>query len=79
MKGSLSPVTASGYLSISDAQTGVMPLRTAAYGNPPLPSKRLAIVGVLHNTIPPAVSRMQRNAIAALAEINTNYVVWIVA
>lgn len=37
-------VTAIGKASISLAQTGSMPLRTAAKGKPPMPSNRLPIV-----------------------------------
>ena len=37
-------VTAIGKASISLAQTGSMPLRTAARGKPPMPSNRLPIV-----------------------------------
>ena len=37
-------VTRMGKGSISLAQTGTMPFRTAARGKPPIPSKRLAIV-----------------------------------
>ena len=40
-------VTAIGKASISDAHTGVMPLRTAAKGKPPMPSNKLPIVSLL--------------------------------
>ena len=39
-------VTWMGNVSISLAQTGVMPLRTAARGKPPMPSKRLPMVSM---------------------------------
>ena len=42
--GNRSLVTAIGKASISLAQTGSMPLRTAAKGKPPMPSNRLPIV-----------------------------------
>ena len=42
--GNRSLVTAIGKASISLAQTGSMPFRTAANGNPPMPSNRLPIV-----------------------------------
>ena len=47
MPGKRSFVTSMGKVSISDAHTGVMPLRTAAKGNPPMPSNRLPIVSFL--------------------------------
>ena len=37
-------VTSMGKASISEAHTGVMPLRMAARGKPPMPSNRLPIV-----------------------------------
>lgn len=40
-------VTSMGKASISDAHTGVMPLRIAAKGNPPMPSNKLPIVSLL--------------------------------
>ena len=42
--GNRNLVTAIGKASISLAQTGSMPLRTAARGKPPMPSNRLPIV-----------------------------------
>ena len=42
--GNRNLVTAIGKASISLAQTGSMPLRTAAKGKPPMPSNRLPIV-----------------------------------
>ena len=47
MQGKRSFVTAMGKASISDAHTGVMPLRIAAKGNPPIPSNKLPIVSLL--------------------------------
>lgn len=44
--GNLCLVTRMGKASISLAQRGTMPLRTAASGNPPIPSNRLANVRV---------------------------------
>ena len=44
MPGKRRFVTSMGKVSISDAHTGVMPLRTAAKGNPPIPSNRLPMV-----------------------------------
>ena len=46
MSGKCSLVTWMGNASISLAQTGVMPLRTAASGKPPMPSKRLPMVSM---------------------------------
>ena len=48
-------VTSMGKASISEAHTGVMPLRIAAKGNPPMPSNKLPIVSLLILT-PPAQS-----------------------
>ncbi len=39
-------VTRMGKGSISLAHTGTIPLRTAAKGNPPIPSKRLPMVSI---------------------------------
>ena len=47
ISGKRSFVTAIGNASISDAHTGVMPLRIAAKGNPPIPSNKLPIVSLL--------------------------------
>ena len=41
ISGKRSFVTSMGKASISDAHTGVMPLRIAAKGNPPIPSNKL--------------------------------------
>ena len=46
MPGKCFWVTRMGNVSISLAQTGVMPLRTAAKGKPPMPSKRLPMVSI---------------------------------
>jgi len=45
-------VTEIGKASISLAHTGVMPCRTAARGNPPIPSKRLPSVGIFVTALP---------------------------
>lgn len=47
MEGNLFLVTSMGKASISLAHTGSMPLRTAASGNPPIPSNRLPSVGIM--------------------------------
>lgn len=44
MLGNWCFVTSIGKASISLAQSGVIPFRTAASGKPPIPSKRLPIV-----------------------------------
>lgn len=44
--GKCSLVTRMGNASISLAQTGVIPLRTAARGKPPMPSNKLPMVSV---------------------------------
>ena len=49
--GNLCLVTRMGKASISLAQRGTMPLRTAARGNPPIPSNRLANARVLVITV----------------------------
>lgn len=46
MPGKCFFVTWIGNVSISLAQMGVMPLRTAASGNPPIPSNREPMVSV---------------------------------
>lgn len=46
MPGKCFLVTWMGNVSISLAQTGVIPLRTAARGKPPIPSNRLPMVSV---------------------------------
>ena len=51
MPGKRSFVTSMGNASISDAHTGVMPLRTAAKGNPPIPSNRLPMVICVNQVI----------------------------
>lgn len=50
MEGNLFLVTSMGKASISLAHTGSMPLRTAASGNPPIPSNRLPSVGIMPYT-----------------------------
>ena len=50
MSGNLSFVTSMGKASISLAHTGVTPLRIAAKGKPPIPSKRLPIVSMVRYT-----------------------------
>ena len=47
ISGKRSFVTSMGNASISDAHTGVMPLRMAARGKPPIPSNKLPIVSLL--------------------------------
>jgi len=47
MSGNRCFVTSMGKASISLAQTGTIPFRTAASGKPPMPSKRLPIVIIL--------------------------------
>jgi len=47
MSGKRNFVTSMGKASISDAHTGVMPLRIAAKGNPPIPSNKLPRRGAM--------------------------------
>lgn len=47
MEGNRFFVTSMGKVSISLAHTGLMPLRTAARGKPPIPSNRLPSVGIM--------------------------------
>ena len=51
MSGNRSLVTSIGKASISLAQTGRMPLRTAASGKPPMPSNKLPIVSSLNSLL----------------------------
>lgn len=44
-------VTSMGKTSISLAHTGTTPLRTAASGKPPIPSKRLSIFSMAYSRI----------------------------
>ena len=53
MSGNHFWVTRMGNGSISLAQTGTMPLRTAARGNPPMPSNKLPIVNLIFSFILP--------------------------
>ena len=52
MRGKRAVVTLMGYGSISDAHTGVMPLRTPASGNPPEPSNKLPSLISIHSPPP---------------------------
>ena len=54
MSGKRSLVTRMGNVSISLAHTGVIPLRTAARGKPPIPSNRLPMVSVFFSVIYPS-------------------------
>lgn len=51
MEGNRFFVTSMGKVSISLAHTGLMPLRTAARGKPPIPSNRLPSVGIIHKPV----------------------------